>query len=85
MAIFISDNINFRRKKIATKKEEHYMIIKGIIPPGRHNDRKYVFTKQHSLKIHELKTEWGEGRNWKTAIILLFSLSTDGITRQKIS
>lgn len=59
MTILISNEVDFREKKVARSKERHH--IQRIHPPGRQNDPKYVLIKQQSLK--DTKENWAPERH----------------------
>ena len=56
IVIIISDKTDLKIKKITRDKEEHYIMIKGINPRGRHNNCKYLCTQHKSTSIHKTNT-----------------------------
>ena len=65
IAIFISDKIDLKIKKITRDKEEHYLIIKGSIQEEDVNNCKYLFTQHRSTSIHKTNTNRHKRRNWQ--------------------
>ena len=63
VAIFISDKIDLKIKKIARDKEGHYIMIKGVNPRGTHNNCKYLCIQQRSTSIHKTNTNRHKRRN----------------------
>ena len=63
VAIFISDKIDLKIKKITRDKEEHYLIIKGSIQEEDVNNCKYLFTQHRSTSIHKTNTNRHKRRN----------------------
>lgn len=51
MTILISDQVDFRAKKITTIKKGHYIINSQ----GTHNNLTWVSSKQQILKIYKAK------------------------------
>ena len=73
IAIFISDKIDLKIKKITRDKEKKkktrdkeglYIMIKGSINArGRHNNCKYLSTQHRSTSIHKTNTNRHKRRN----------------------
>ena len=56
VAIFISDNIDLKIKRITRDREGHYILDQGINPRGKHNNYKYLCT-QHRSKVKRQPSE----------------------------
>ena len=64
VAIFLSDKIDLKIKKITRDKEGLYIIIKrSINARGRHNNCKYLSTQHRSTSIHKTNTNRHKMRN----------------------
>ena len=62
VAIFISDKIDLKIKKITRDKEGHYIMIRDQ-SKGRHNNCKYLYTQYRSTSIHKTNTTRHKRRN----------------------
>ena len=57
--MWILDKVDFGAKKISKDKgiQGHYIRKKRVNPARTHNNPKYVYMKQHNLKILETKLD----------------------------
>ena len=64
IAIFISDKIDLKIKKITRDKEGHYFLgLIGINPRGSHNNCKYPCTQHSNTSIHMTNINRRKRRN----------------------